>query len=79
MNWFIKLFINEAIPALYRHDDSDDSDDVSPSLQSKVGIVPTKKSQQITPDDGYYGLSKVTIAAIPDEYQNYPSAEGEKF
>lgn len=40
------------------------------SLQSKAAITPTKKAQQITPDDGYYGLSDVTIAAIPDAYQD---------
>lgn len=40
------------------------------SLQSKTAITPTKKQQQITPDDGYYGLSDVTIGAIPDAYQD---------
>ena len=40
------------------------------TLQSKAAITPTKKQQQITPDDGYYGLSDVTIAAIPDAYQD---------
>lgn len=40
------------------------------NLQSKPAITPTKKQQQITPDDGYYGLSDVTIGAIPDAYQD---------
>ncbi len=40
------------------------------TLQSKAGVTPTKKSQQITPDQGYYGLSDVTILAIPDAYQD---------
>lgn len=43
------------------------------SLQSKAAITPTKKQQQITPDDGYYGLSDVTISAIPDAYQDVTS------
>lgn len=37
------------------------------SLQSK-NATPTKKQQSITPDDGYFGLSDVTIAPIPDSY-----------
>ena len=40
------------------------------ALQSKPEITPTKKQQQITPDNGYYGLSDVTIGAIPDAYQD---------
>lgn len=40
------------------------------TLQSKSAVTPTKKQQQITPDDGYYGLSDVTIGAIPDAYQD---------
>lgn len=43
------------------------------SLQSKPAVTPTKKQQQITPDDGYYGLSDVTIGAIPDAYQDVTS------
>lgn len=39
------------------------------TLQSKTAI-PTKKQQSITPDSGYYGLSDVTVAAIPDAYQD---------
>jgi len=39
------------------------------SLQSKT-ITPTKSQQSITPDSGYYGLSDVTVAAIPEAYQN---------
>lgn len=40
------------------------------TLQSKTGITPTKKQQQITPDNGYYGLSDVTVNPIPDAYQD---------
>lgn len=43
------------------------------SLQSKSAITPTKQQQSITPDSGYYGLSDVTIGAIPDAYQDVSS------
>lgn len=39
------------------------------NLQSKVA-TPTKRQQSITPDSGYYGLSDVTVSAIPDNYQD---------
>ena len=42
------------------------------TLQSKV-ITPTKSQQSVTPDSGYYGLSDVTVAAIPEAYQNVSS------
>lgn len=46
-------------------------------LQSKT-ITPTKQQQSAVPDQGYYGLSGVTVAAIPDNYQDVSSTTAEE-
>lgn len=38
-------------------------------LQPKT-VTPTKEQQSVAPDQGYYGLSGVTVEAIPDNYQD---------
>lgn len=43
------------------------------TLQAKGPITPTKSQQSITADNGYYGLSGVTISAIPEAYQDVSS------
>lgn len=44
------------------------------SLQSKT-VTPTKSEQNIVPDAGKYGLSDVTVAAIPENYQDVTAVD----
>ena len=40
---------------------------VQPALQEK-SVTPTEAQQVVVPEEGFYGLSKVTVAKIPDNY-----------
>lgn len=39
------------------------------NLQQKT-VTPTKMQQSVTPDSGFYGMSSVTVNAIPEQYQD---------
>lgn len=42
------------------------------TLQSKE-VVPSKRQQAVVSDEGYYGLGSVTVAPIPDAFQDVSS------
>ena len=44
----------------------------------KKSVTPTKEQQSISPDQGYYGLSAVTVGAIPENYQDVSATTTEE-
>lgn len=47
------------------------------TLQTK-SVTPTKEQQSVAPDQGYYGLSSVTVGAIPENFQDVSATTAEE-
>lgn len=54
---------------------SDTAGDAEAYKTQTKTVTPTKKQQSITPDSGYYALESVTVAPIPDAYQDVSSVD----